>query len=472
MLFNGMGNTELGATTAPSTSFNVQEKCKVGFPCKLSNQSRNNFQPGRREIILGDDDVKNPLPFALATNPEQLSDDDLYEIYKNLVFFQSHEGLVIKHTNVKGRLSFSAIFLVPDFPISDEETEGFQNSGLKLFSSEGVQIKPGSSVLPEYLDFVNGAVYCHTPVPVGDKAQAMFTKALRKALVSEMIGLIGEIESKGGDTWDRFYNNFSWNIKMGVCTDFYNRTKLQEFLRFRISGDSTRWISLRNYVDEMPEHQQHIFFVTNPGLKSRGKNSCLARLSRESKQVLLMPEPIDDFLVSQMKHYDGVLLQSASTYQGTREKAAAGDKEATDKKLVDFIRKVLSDEVSGVVSVPSGTLASSPACVVARDVNKTRTGRSSAILRSQSHFREEEGQLRERQVLQFDSEHPIMRRLSKNVSSASRRPSQSKSSALSLESEAVQALFVSSALASGHVLPDYRPYQDVVVRLAERIMLR
>ena len=157
------------------------------------------------------------------------------------------------------------------------------------------------------MDFVNGAVYCHTPVPVGDKAQAMFTKALRKALVSEMIGLIGEIESKGGDTWDRFYNNFSWNIKMGVCTDFYNRTKLQEFLRFRISGDSTRWISLRNYVDEMPEHQQHIFFVTNPGLKSRGRNSCLARLSRESKQVLLMPEPIDDFLVSQMKHYDGVL---------------------------------------------------------------------------------------------------------------------------------------------------------------------
>merc|ERR1740129_2183953 len=169
------------------------------------------------------------------------------------------------------------------------------------------------------------------------------------------------------DAYNKFYEAFAKNLKLGVHEDSTNRAKLAKLLRYNStkSGDSTT--SLEDYVGRMDDKQPGIYYITGESKRSVETSPFLERLKKKGYEVLYMTEPIDEYAIQQLKEFDGKTLFSA-TKEGLKleedddEKKAFEEAKAKTEGLCKLMKEVLDDKVEKVVI--SNRLADSPCCLV------------------------------------------------------------------------------------------------------------
>jgi len=152
----------------------------------------------------------------------------------------------------------------------------------------------------------------------------------------------------------KFYENFAKNLKLGIHEDSTNRSKLAELLRFYSTKSEDQMVSLREYVDRMPESQKSIYYITGES-KSAVKNSpFLEALKKNGYEVLYMTDPIDEYAVQQLKEFDDKKLISATKEgldleQNDDEKKAQEEEKNSYDSFCTKIKEILGDRVEKVV---------------------------------------------------------------------------------------------------------------------------
>lgn len=62
------------------------------------------------------------------------------------------------------------------------------------------------------------------------------------------------------DEYERFWKEYSTNIKLGVMEDPSNRARLAKLLRFHSSAGADMTF-LQDYVERMKSNQKHIYYI-------------------------------------------------------------------------------------------------------------------------------------------------------------------------------------------------------------------
>merc|ERR1712048_159139 len=173
--------------------------------------------------------------------------------------------------------------------------------------------------------------------------------------------------SEHGDSYKKFYEAFSKNLKLGIHEDSTNRAKIAKLLRYQSTKSGDELTSLDDYVGRMDDKQPGIYYVTGESKRSVETSPFLEKLKKKGYEVLYMTDPIDEYAVQQLKEFDGKKLLSA-TKEGLKfdedddEKKQFEEAKAKAEGLCKLMKEVLDDKVEKVVV--SNRLADSPCVLV------------------------------------------------------------------------------------------------------------
>merc|ERR1711988_1017668 len=144
-----------------------------------------------------------------------------------------------------------------------------------------------------------------------------------------------EDEDDEDDPYITFWEAFGKNIKLGIIEDSANRSKLQKLLRFKTNKSGEGWTSLEDYVDNMPEWQKSIYYISGESVETVENSPFLERLNKKGLEVLYLVDPIDEYAIQHVTEFDGKKLQSVS-----KEGLSFGDSdEKTDKKRIELYKE-------------------------------------------------------------------------------------------------------------------------------------
>ena len=224
-------------------------------------------------------------------------------------------------------------------------------------------------LIPEYLNFVKGVVDSEDlPLNISREMlqQNKILKVIRKNLVKKCMDLMDEL-NEDKDSWKKFYEQFAKNIKLGMHEDTTNRKKLSGFLRYHTSASGDEMCSLGDYVSRMKETQKDIYYITGENKEVVSQSAFVERLKKRGLEVVYMTEPIDEYVVQQMKEFDGKNLVSV-TKDGLElpEDEEEKKKREEDKTKYETLCKVMKDILDKKVEkvVVSNRLVNSPCCIV------------------------------------------------------------------------------------------------------------
>ena len=196
--------------------------------------------------------------------------------------------------------------------------------------------------------------------------QNKILRVIKKNLVKKCIEMFNDL-TENEDAFNKFYEAFSKNLKLGIHGDSTNRAKLAKLLRYNSTKSGDSMTSLDDYVSRMDDKQPGIYFITGESKRSVETSPFLEKLKKKGYEVLYMVDPIDEYCVQQLKEFEGKKLISA-TKEGLKldededEKKKFEEAKAKTEGLCKLMKEVLDDKVEKVVV--SNRLADSPCCLV------------------------------------------------------------------------------------------------------------
>ena len=330
-----------------------------------------NFVPF--SIKVGEETV-NTIQATWVKNPKEIEDSEYTEFYKFIANAQSDPRYHL-HLSADAPIQLNSLVFIPK---ENMESFGFSRlePGVALYCNKILIDSQPKDLLPDYLRFVRGVVDSED-LPLNISRETLqdnrIVRKISKFLTKRIISFLQEQATSDPDKYKEFWEHFNIFIKEGAHTDYDNRDGLAKLLRFESTRfEKDEWQSLEGYVAGMSGEHKEIYYLTGQNREEVEASPYLEIFKQHSLEVHFCYDPVDDFVLSGLREFDGKRLVSvdqanlnlpADARPNTEEEQKKQEKELGS--LIDRIKEVAGERLEDVRF--STRLVDSPAMLVNPD---------------------------------------------------------------------------------------------------------
>jgi molecular chaperone HtpG len=334
-----------------------------------------------------------------SRNKNEVTDKEHEEFYQHI----SHDwnpALERLHLKLEGTTEYTALLYIPSQAPVDIFNPEFKH-GVHLYCKRVFIMDDCKELMPEYFRFIKGVVDApdlNLNISREILQQDRLVRNIRRNLVKKLLDLLQNMEP---EKYEKFWEEFGSVLKVGVHMDIENKNKIADLLRYKTTKSDGKWRSLQDYVKGMQPDQKEIFYITGENLSALINSPLLEQLKKKEVEVLLMTDPIDEWVTQSLTEYDGKKLKSAEKGDLDLEKV---DEEKKDKyePLFKHIRVLLENTIKEVR--PSARLTDSVACLSGDTYDMS--GYMEKILKATGQEAPQN-----KRVLELNMNHPVMEKI-------------------------------------------------------------
>ena len=348
---------------------------------------------------------------ALWTRARKDVTEEEYDNFYSTLSFDPGKPLVRLHNRVEGRLEYSALLYIPSqapFDLFDIDRQ----KGIKLYVRRIFIMDDTENLLPGYLRFVRGVIDSDD-LPLNLSREFLQKnkqiERIRAGTVRKLLNELKRVASKDSEKYQTFWKEFGRVFKEGITEDSDNRKTIAQLLRFASTkGEGVEQsVSFQDYVDRMKEKQDAIYYVTADSHASAEGSPHLEIFQKHDIEVLLMSDPIDEWVVMHLGDFDDKPLKSIA--KGDLVLDWLDDDDKSDEKdtlkvdsLVNRLKEALTERAADVRT--TSRLTDSPACLVVNEYSLSRN--MSRILKVSGQSAADAPP-----ILEINPEHPLIQHL-------------------------------------------------------------
>ncbi len=383
----------------------------VRWPINMDIEHQERFETGEKDeegnpkyeykMVSENQTVNSMIPIWQRSKSE-VTDDDCIAFYKEKNRDRKDPCALVR-INAEGMVSYKAILFVPG-----EENEnaftGENKGGITLYSNNVMIMENCDKLVHSYFDFVKGVVdspdlslNISREILQHDRQLQVIGKNIEKRIKDELMKLMREDRDK----YNEFFRNFGVHIKCGVCDEYgVNKEFLRDMLVFYSSED--KQVTLKEYVENMPESQKSIYFASADNLKHAMALPQCEEVRSRGYEILYLTSPLDEMVLGTLMDQDGKPFCNIVTddlgFDTEEDKKAAEEKTIENKDLLDFVKESVGEGITKVTL--SRKLAKLPCCL---------TTEGGITLEMEKYFHagpsEEMRKIKANRVLELNPEH-------------------------------------------------------------------
>lgn len=299
---------------------------------------------------------------------DSISDNEYKDFYK-FISNDYNEPLSWLHLNIEGNINFNSILYLPKNAPNNLFSEDYKKT-IHIYTNRVFIQDNAEHLLPDYLKFVKGVLDTEDlPLNVSRELTQNTPRIskISSILTKKILTWLEELSKEKSEDYINFFKNFGPMFKLGVNSDFENKTKIMSLLRYEsTTTNKGEFTSFDEYISRMSENQNDILYITGESREALEKNPNIEYFKKNNIEVLLLTDPSDVFTVPYFGQYENKNIISIDKYEIKEETENKDEEKVIDKNLSESlmkaIKKVLDEKIEDVVE--SKRLVDSPVTLV------------------------------------------------------------------------------------------------------------
>lgn len=420
------------------------------------------FHPEPTKNDKGELEIQEPKRLndkpALWRQSEKEVTEEQYKEFYSVVAHEGSEPAAWNHSHAEGSMEFWSLVYIPSkapFNIWNNE----RAHGLKLYVKKVFIMDDCKELLPTWLRFVRGVVDSED-LPLNVSREILQSNKIitniRKHVIKKILDSLQQMADKDVEKYTEWWRELGAVLKEGFYMNWEHLDELKKLLRFRSTKtEGTGLISLSEYVSRMPETQKEIYYLIGDRKEGIDSNPLLEAFRSKGYEVLLMTDPIDEFMMSSLTEFSEKKFHDISRgdvdFEKTEdEKKAEESSKSEFKGLCEALQKTLDTDIKEVRI--SSRLKESPCCLVTSE--DAMSSRMERMMEAMGQGKMEKS----KRILEINPTHPICEMLKAKIDKAE-----------DLE-DWPKALYGQALLAEGSPLPNPSEYVQAINKLLARLV--
>ncbi|NOY84198.1 MAG: molecular chaperone HtpG [Nitrospirae bacterium] len=360
-------------------------------------------------IFVGEEKV-NTIEALWTKKKKDLKDKEINEFYK-FVANDWEDPLAHLQLSLEGVGStFKALLFIPQKDSFDlMRTQ--EHKTVQLYANKVMIVEDCKELLPDYLHFIRGVVdTADLPLNVSREMvqSSPVMQKIKTTITTKVLQWLDKMAKKDTEKYDKFYKTFGKLFKYGINSDFTNKDKVIDLLRFETSTqDEKTSSSFKDYVSRMKEDQKEIYYITGESRSQVENNPNMEYFKKHETEVLFLIDPVDAFIIPSIPEYDGKTIKAIDKGDiDLKEDDQAKDakENALSGALIDLFKETLKEQAQDV-KISKRLVDSAVTLVATADGADKHTEQLMKMMGQDVP--------KSKRILEVNADHPVIRNLSK-----------------------------------------------------------